>query len=263
VIASGELVDGVGGGTCQIAGTLHGAAFFAGLDIVERHPHTRPSYYIKMGLDAAVAYPTLTLRVRNPFAFPVVLVESVRGGVVRAEILGPKRTKTVTFVRKIDEARRFDVREVPEPRLPRGQRIVSQRGVPGFNVTRFRIVREGPFAYRERLSDVYPPTSEIVRVGTGGEPADASLHDDEHPEYVADDYLSVTQGPDVRSPGATEVERGGGTTEVRVAGRYGMKGWSNKAGAFDRRRKKAVELPPPPTKKAAGAKADKGGKAAR
>jgi vancomycin resistance protein YoaR len=263
VIASGELVDGVGGGTCQIAGTLHGAAFFAGLDIVERHPHTRPSYYIKMGLDAAVAYPTLTLRIRNPFAFPVVLVESVRGGVVRAEILGPKRTQSVTFVRKIDEATRFDVREAPEPRLPRGERIVSQRGVPGFKVTRFRIVREGAFAYRERLSDLYPPTSEVVRVGTGTEPPDPALHDDDHPEYVADDYLSVTQGPDIRTPNVTEPERGGGTTEVRVAGRYGMKGWSSKSGAFDRRRKKAAELLPAQPRKGAAGKAPKGGKAAR
>ena len=35
VIAQGELVDGLGGGTCQISGTLHGAALFGGLDIVE------------------------------------------------------------------------------------------------------------------------------------------------------------------------------------------------------------------------------------
>ena len=73
VIAQGELVDGIGGGTCQIAGTLHGAAFFGGLDIVERRPHTRPSFYIKMGLDATVVYPTITLRLRNSFDHPVVL----------------------------------------------------------------------------------------------------------------------------------------------------------------------------------------------
>jgi vancomycin resistance protein YoaR len=263
VIASGELVDGVGGGTCQVAGTLHGAAFFAGLDVLERHPHTRPSYYIKMGLDAAVAYPTLTLRLRNPFEFPVVLVESVRGGVVRAEILGPKRTQSVTFVRKIDEASRFDERETPEPRLQRGTRIVSQRGVPGFKVTRFRIVREGPFAYRERLSDLYPPTSQIVRVGTGGEAADPGLHDDEHPEYVADDYLSVTQGPDIRTPNVTEPERGGGTTEVRVAGRYGTKGWSTKSGAFERRRKAAPVAEPPAAKKSGSQRGTKVGKGSR
>src|SRR5690606_18691689 len=66
VIAQGELVDGIGGGTCQISGTLHGAAFFAGLEIVERVPHSRPSSYIKLGMDAAVAYPTINFRVRNP-----------------------------------------------------------------------------------------------------------------------------------------------------------------------------------------------------
>jgi vancomycin resistance protein YoaR len=263
VISSGELVDGVGGGTCQVAGTLHGAAFFAGLDILERHPHTRPSFYIKMGLDAAVAYPTLTLRLRNPFEFPVVLVESVRGGLVRAEILGPKRTQSVSFVRKIDEASRFDEREVPEPRLSRGARIVSQRGVPGFKVTRFRIVREGAFAYRERLSDLYPPTNQIVRVGTGGEAPDPALHDDEHPEYVADDYLSVTQGPDIRTPNVSEPERGGGTTEVRVAGRYGTKGWSSKSGAFDRHRKAAPVAEPTAGKKGGSTRSTKSGKGSR
>src|SRR5260221_7960731 len=72
VIAEGELVDGIGGGTCQISGTLHGAAFFAGLDIVERYPHTRPSAYIKMGLDATVVLPSNHLPVKNSFHFPVV-----------------------------------------------------------------------------------------------------------------------------------------------------------------------------------------------
>ena len=69
VIAEGELVDGIGGGTCQISGTLHGAAFFAGLEIVERYPHTRPSSYIKMGLDATVVYPTINFRMKNRFRF--------------------------------------------------------------------------------------------------------------------------------------------------------------------------------------------------
>lgn len=98
VIAEGELVDGIGGGTCQISGTLYGAAFFSGLEIVSRTPHTRPSAYIKMGLDAAVAYPTINLRFKNPFSYPVVLHETVRDGVVRAEILGLKRRYTVTLI---------------------------------------------------------------------------------------------------------------------------------------------------------------------
>jgi vancomycin resistance protein YoaR len=227
VIAEGELVDGIGGGTCQVAGTLHGAALFAGLDIVERHPHTRPSFYIKMGLDATVAYPTITLRLKNPFDHPVVLHEVVKEGEVRAEILGPKRTRTVTFVRKIDEVVPFPEVERKDPSLPRGTTVVAQRGIPGFSIHRYRVVREGPFAVREKVSDSYPPTTQIVRVGTGQAKASAVVREDEHPEYVADDYLVLLQGPEVKSTGrSTSSEPGGGMVELRVAGRTGEHGWT-------------------------------------
>src|SRR5690606_38614959 len=103
VIAQGELVDGIGGGTCQTSGTLHAAAFFAGLTIVERVPHSRPSTYILLGLDAAVAYPAINFKLRYDFDFPIVLHETVKNGIVRAEILGPKRRRTVSFFRRIDE----------------------------------------------------------------------------------------------------------------------------------------------------------------
>ena len=236
VIADGELVDGMGGGTCQVAGTLHGAALFAGLEIVKRTPHTRPSYYIKMGLDAAVAYPGITLRLRNPFSFPVVLKETVVGGVVRAEVLGPKRSRVVTFIRKIEEVIPFPLREVPDDKLPDGKRIVTQRGIPGFKVRRYRIVREGPNAVREKTDDVYPPTLQIVHVGTGAA-GKSKVIEDEHPEYVADVYLAITQGPGVGKPDKAlagdddELKAGpapSGMEEVRVPGETGIKGWSKK-----------------------------------
>ncbi len=223
VIAQGELVDGIGGGTCQVAGTLHGAAFFAGLDIVERHPHTRPSFYIKMGLDATVVYPTITLRLRNSFDHPVVLHETVRDGIVRAEILGPRRSRTVTFVRKIDEVMPFAELERPDPKLPRGVKVLSQRGIPGFRTHRYRIVREGAFAVRERWNDSYPATSQIIRIGTADTGDADGVADDPHPEYVADDYLVLLQGPDVKGPM-------GGMVELREPGKTGEYGWTERAG---------------------------------
>jgi vancomycin resistance protein YoaR len=235
VIAQGELVDGIGGGTCQIAGTLHGAAFFAGLDIVERHPHTRPSFYIKMGLDATVVYPTITLRLRNSFDHPVVLHETVRDGLVRAEILGPRRGRTVTFVRKIDEVVPFAELERQDPKLPKGARVLSQRGIPGFRTHRYRIVRDGAFAVRERWNDSYPPTNQIIRVGTAESGDSDSVADDPHPEYVADDYLVLLQGPDVKGAAGTTLDPGsrrggGGMVEVREPGKTGEYGWTEKAG---------------------------------
>jgi vancomycin resistance protein YoaR len=225
VIAQGEVVDGIGGGTCQVSGTLHGAALFAGLDIVERRPHTRPSFYIKMGMDATVVYPTITMRLRNPFPFPVVLHETVEGGVARAEILGPKRNRDVTYVRKIDDVVPFQEKEIPDPAIPKEERQLQQRGIPGFKITRYRVVRTGPFAVRERMPDYYPPTTQIWRVGTGPKDPKFKPKDDSHPEYVADQFLTISQGPSIRGS-----QKGGGTVESRIGGKYGSYGWTFREG---------------------------------
>jgi vancomycin resistance protein YoaR len=233
VIALGELVDGMGGGTCQVAGTLHAAAFFAGLDIVERTPHTRPSFYIKMGLDAAVAYPAVTLRLGNPYPFPVVLHESVQGGTVRAEVLGPARRRDVTFERRIDEVLRFAEKEIPDPGLPKGSRELKQRGIPGFKITRWRVLAEGPFAVREHRTDYYPATTQIWKVGKGPDDPKFEARDDEHPEYVADEFLTITEGLDAKGlpiADAAAAARGGEIVETRVPGRTGAYGWTVREG---------------------------------
>jgi vancomycin resistance protein YoaR len=230
LIANGELVDGLGGGTCQISGTLHAASLFAGLDIVERSPHSRPSWYIKLGLDAAVVYPHITFRIRNPFPFPVVLHETVANGVVRAEILGPPRTHTVTYYRRIDQVTPFEEVLRDDPKLPEGVKVLRQRGIPGFRTTTSRVVREGAHAVREKWADSYPPTMQIVHVGTGPRELEQRIHDDIHPEYQADQYYVVIQGPDVRSAEATGPEPGGGMSEAREPGNTGTRGWTKKLG---------------------------------
>jgi vancomycin resistance protein YoaR len=227
VIAEGELVDGIGGGTCQISGTLHGAAFFAGLEIVERYPHTRPSSYIKMGLDATVVYPTINFRVKNPFSHPVVLHQSVKNGIVRAEILGPERSRTVTLIRKIDGVIPYEQLERPSDLLPEGKRVLSQRGVPGFKLHRYRIVREGRHAVRERWNDLYPPTTQIINVGTGLKVRErAAPEDDKHPEYLADELLVQTQGIETEDGDSARDQM----RESREPGKYGKPGWTEAAG---------------------------------
>ncbi|OQX69972.1 MAG: hypothetical protein B6A08_02060 [Sorangiineae bacterium NIC37A_2] len=223
VIADGELADGIGGGTCQISGTLHGAAFFAGLEIVERYPHTRPSSYIKMGLDATVVYPTINFRLRNPFDFPVVLHMSVKDGVVRAEVLGPKIDQVVTMIRRIDEALPYDEVERPLAELPKGQRVLLQRGVPGFRLHRYRVARRGNQTVREKWRDIYPPTTQIVGVGTGDVSAKGNRKSDTTPEYLADELLILT----LRRSSDSDP---GSFAENRQAGQFGEPGWSARRG---------------------------------
>jgi vancomycin resistance protein YoaR len=223
VIAEGEVVDGIGGGTCQISGTLHAAVFFAGLKIVERYPHTRPSSYIKLGLDAAVAYPTMNFRFQNDLPFPVVVHETVAGGTVRAEIRGPQVGPAVTLIRRVEKALPYDELERPDDRLEFGKRVLGQRGVPGFEVKRYRVVRDDEHAVRDTWRDTYPPTTQIVLVGTNRDDSDIELHGDQHPEYLADELLVLTKQRATDDEPTRYSER-------RDPGRFGKPQWTEQAG---------------------------------
>jgi HAMP domain-containing protein len=75
----GVLIDDYGGGVCETSTTIYNAALIAGLAILERHPHTFAPSYAPVGRDAAVAYPGIDLRIRNPYPYPITIRVSPRG----------------------------------------------------------------------------------------------------------------------------------------------------------------------------------------
>jgi vancomycin resistance protein YoaR len=188
VIQSGELVDGVAGGMCQIASTLHAAAFFAGLEIVSSTPHSRPSSYITMGLDSTVVYPTTDLKLRNPYDFPIVMHYNVNQGSVKVELLGKARPVRVVFEREIKSEVGFGNESRRDPSAPEGQRLVLQEGYPGYALLRRRFVfapddlprvlpketmdqallrlHKKPLS-RKEWAVRYPTTAQIVAIGSG------------------------------------------------------------------------------------------------
>ncbi len=140
VISGGELVDGLAGGMCQIASTLHAAAFFGGLEIVSSTPHSRPSAYISMGLDSTVVYPTTDLKLKNTYDFPVVMHYTVNQGSVKVELLGKARPNRVIFEREIRAENGFGTESRRDPLAPEGQRLLLQEGYPGYSLVRRRYV---------------------------------------------------------------------------------------------------------------------------
>lgn len=166
-ITGGELVDVLGGGICQVSSTLYGAGFFAGLEMLENRPHSRPSSYVDMGLDSTVVFPDVDLKMRNPFDFPVVFSMVVRQGKVHAEVLGARRPWQVAFERELIESIPYGTIWRNDDSLRAGARVVSQRGMRGFKVKRTRKIYQAGELVREEPRELkYPPTSEIVRVGT-------------------------------------------------------------------------------------------------
>ena len=70
------LQEEIGGGLCQLSGLIYFLALRAGLNIMERHPHSMDIYtdeerFTPLGSDATVAYGYKDLRFINPHTFVV------------------------------------------------------------------------------------------------------------------------------------------------------------------------------------------------
>jgi vancomycin resistance protein YoaR len=159
------LAEGIGGGTCQVASTLHATALLAGLEIVERAPHSRPSAYIPMGLDATVAFPLIDLKVKNPGPEPLLLRALVgRDHLdIWIDTEGPDRPRVSLTCEILD--RMPPPREIErDPRVPVSEVHVRAYGIPGYRVERTREVRRGSDVRRDLRVDTYLPVTEVLAV---------------------------------------------------------------------------------------------------
>ena len=165
VIRDGMVAEGMGGGTCQVASTLHAAALLSGLDVARRAPHTRPSAYIRVGLDATVAYPAIDLKLKNPFEVPVSVRARAARGVLEVWLVAATVRPAVSLSSEILEW-------TPFPRVVERDRRLDEHtlryrafGIPGYRVRRTReVMAPDGAARRDVRIDVYPPVSEIVEV---------------------------------------------------------------------------------------------------
>lgn len=79
IYLNGELVDGIGGGICQVSSTAYNALMNAGVTVTMRYPHSSPVTYLPLGTDAAIAAGAKDLRFRNDYP-NAVKVEAVVNG---------------------------------------------------------------------------------------------------------------------------------------------------------------------------------------
>jgi vancomycin resistance protein YoaR len=96
VIIEGKEEKADGGGLCQVASTLYNAVNYAGLDVIERHPHDAQLPYIRPGLDATVWFGSLDMKFKNTSDGYILIREYVADdGYIYAEIWGQPTGKTV------------------------------------------------------------------------------------------------------------------------------------------------------------------------
>jgi vancomycin resistance protein YoaR len=165
-IAAKRIVDGVGGGVCQVAATLHAAAFLAGFDLPEYRPHSRPAHYIPLGLDTMVAWPSQDLRLANPYPFAVRVRAQARDGTLRISLDGSGKPHLVEWNTQILMRIKPGTQEIVDRGLAAGEREQVQEAIDGLNVRRVRTVYLPTGARREECMLRYPPNDRIIAVGS-------------------------------------------------------------------------------------------------
>lgn len=182
IIYNGRTIDGVGGGICQVATTAFRAAFYSGVDIVERHPHTyRVSYYEPpVGFDATVfSDEGVDLRWRNNLSVPILIQTAV-----------DSRAQTITFTYLATEPAKYKavlggpvikdiVKHGPpiyedDPKLPYGQVKQTEHAKDGMTTTITRTLIEpasGKVVRTETYSSRYVAWNDRFSRGTKGKPA--------------------------------------------------------------------------------------------
>ena len=91
IYVQGEVVDGLGGGICQITSTLYNAVVYANLEVTSRTNHQFVPSYVTASRDATVVYGSIDFQFKNNKDYPIKLVCSVSGGIANFKIFGLKQ----------------------------------------------------------------------------------------------------------------------------------------------------------------------------
>lgn len=208
VYEGGEVVDGIGGGICQISSTLYNTVLMANLETVERRNHQFVTSYLPAGRDATVVYGMTDFKFKNTRKYPVKIVASAKNGIATVSIYGIKEENeyTFSFKTKTIASIPFTTKYEEDGTLPAGKEKVRQKGANGLKTeTYITKMLNGKVISTTLLSrDTYDAMARIVvRGGKGG-------------EQTTPNPTPVTPAPSTPTPEpSTTTPSGGTTTETK------------------------------------------------
>ena len=88
IISSGEFVDGVGGGVCQVSTTLYNSALLAGLKIDKANKHSEKVGYVQTGFDSMVNWGSSDLVFTNNTNNDIYIFTEFTGNSMIIKIFG-------------------------------------------------------------------------------------------------------------------------------------------------------------------------------
>lgn len=171
IFAGGKVVDGLGGGICQVSSTLYNAVLLANLEITSRTAHMMHTGYVKPSFDATVVYGSIDFKFKNNRETPIKIVSTVKNGNAVVKIYGIKTEEDpiVELESVILETRKYTTVTNYDDTMPEGTSKVTQSPMNGYVSEGYKIIKDasGNVISRTLISkDSYKQTSKIVVVGT-------------------------------------------------------------------------------------------------
>ncbi len=167
-IVNGKLVPQLGGGICQMGTTIFNTVFFSGLPVVERRNHSLYISHYPKGRDATVSWGGPDFKFRNDTDKWVLVATAYTNSSVTVSLYGTDPGYKVTYVTgAFTNVVPYSVREIKDPKLPKGTKIVDEKGASGRTIIVTRTVKkDGKVIHTDTFKSVYKATEEVVRVGT-------------------------------------------------------------------------------------------------
>lgn len=170
VIVNAKLVQGVGGGVCQVSSTLYNAVLMLGLTPLERQPHSKPSSYVPLGQDATIDWGNIDFKFKNSFDYPIYIVSYTENGTLYTDLYSNHSLKDINYklLSTINETLVSPISYIRDASLPSGLKKLSSSGTSGYKVT---VKREG-YRNKQLVSseiishDVYNPSPTVYKLGT-------------------------------------------------------------------------------------------------
>ncbi len=196
-----KVVDGTGGGICQVSSTIYPAVLLSDLKIVERRNHNFVVSYAKSGIDATVAYGSIDFKFQNNMKNPIKLKATAVNGTVTVEIWGTKENNnTVELSTETLGNTPRNVKYVYNAAVPAGEQRVIQGGYDGTKVRSYRIVKD---ANNNVIRTDNLGISNYVSLVRIIETSDPTLAAPENQEAATETAPAVTPEPTVAPDGQT------------------------------------------------------------
>ena len=170
IYSNGEVVDGLGGGICQISSTLYNTVLLANLEITERRNHQFVTSYLPAGRDATVVYGSQDFKFKNNRKYPVKIEASLNSGIAKISLYGVKEENdyTVTFETRTVSAIPYKTKYINDNTIEEGTEKVQQKGVNGLITETYKVLSlNGVVVSKTLLSkDTYNAMQRVVLKGT-------------------------------------------------------------------------------------------------